>query len=132
MLTYMAEIVQSDGVLSPPIIPRGFWQGVLPLVPSASWLCTGATSMTAKRSVSNLDVWIDDVSLDSVHASAKNRLPLTLFFFSESLRKEIEAREAKFERARRGREPPHLYSPHCFASELRSDSRFLCPFYVRR
>ena len=45
--------------------------------------------MTAKRSVSNLDVWIDDVSLDSVHASANNRLPLTLFFFSEVCAKRL-------------------------------------------
>ena len=97
MLTYMGpRLVQSDGALSLPIIPCTGVLAGCPAAPSISKVVAHpvAASMTAKRSVSNLDVWIDDVSLDSVHASAKQVAIDTLLLF-RSLRKEIEARGAK-------------------------------------
>ena len=73
MLTYLGpRFVQSEGAVCPPIWPsRGVLAGC-PAAPSVSKLVVHpmAERIAAKKSVCNLDVWIDDLSLDSVSKSA--------------------------------------------------------------
>ena len=74
LLTYMGpRFLQSEGSVCPAIIPfRGVLAGC-PAAPSISKLVVHpvAATVQSKRATSNLDVWIDDMSLDSVHASAR-------------------------------------------------------------
>ncbi|CAE7692335.1 unnamed protein product [Symbiodinium sp. CCMP2592] len=86
LLTYMGpRFLQSEGSVCPAITPgRGVLAGC-PAAPSISKL--------AKRAAVNLDVWIDDMSLDAVHASAKQVATDAILLF-RSLRKDLEARGA--------------------------------------
>ena len=72
MLTYMGpRVVQSEGALCPPIWPgRGVLAGC-PAAPSVTKLVIHpvAAKLAAKKSASNLDIWIDDLTLDSVSKS---------------------------------------------------------------
>ena len=72
MLTYMGpRVVQSEGALCPPIWPgRGVLAGC-PAAPSVTKLVIHpvAAKLAAKKSASNLDIWIDDLTLDSVSNS---------------------------------------------------------------
>ena len=72
MLTYMGpRLVQSEGALCPPIWPgRGVLAGC-PAAPSVTKLVIHpvAAKLAAKKSASNLDIWIDDLTLDSVNKS---------------------------------------------------------------
>ncbi|CAE7728585.1 unnamed protein product, partial [Symbiodinium sp. CCMP2592] len=93
LLTYMGpRFLQSEGSLCPAIIPT---KGVLagcPAAPSISKLVVHpiAVAATSKRATSNLDVWIDDLSLDCVGASAKQIASDAVLLF-RSLRTSIEA-----------------------------------------
>ncbi|CAE7239501.1 GIP [Symbiodinium sp. CCMP2592] len=93
LLTYMGpRFLQSEGSLCPAITPT---KGVLagcPAAPSISKLVVHpiAVAATSKRATSNLDVWIDDLSLDCVGASAKQIASDAVLLF-RSLRTSIEA-----------------------------------------
>ncbi|CAE7198495.1 unnamed protein product [Symbiodinium sp. CCMP2592] len=97
LLTYMGpRFLQSEGSLCPAITPA---KGVLagcPAAPSISKLVVHpiAVAATSKRATSNLDVWIDDLSLDCVGASAKQIASDAVLLF-RSLRTSIEATGAK-------------------------------------
>ncbi|CAE7327567.1 unnamed protein product, partial [Symbiodinium sp. CCMP2592] len=97
LLTYMGpRFLQSEGSLCPAITPT---KGVLagcPAAPSISKLVVHpiAVAATSKRATSNLDVWIDDLSLDCVGASAKQIASDAVLLF-RSLRTSIEANGAK-------------------------------------
>ena len=97
LLTYMGpRFLQSEGSVCPAIIPfRGVLAGC-PAAPSISKLVVHpvAATIQSKRATSNLDVWIDDMSLDSVHASAKQVATDAILLF-RSLRSALEARGAK-------------------------------------
>ena len=97
LLTYMGpRFLQSEGSVCPAIIPfRGVLAGC-PAAPSISKLVVHpvAATVQSKRATSNLDVWIDDMSLDSVHASAKQVATDAILLF-RSLRSALEARGAK-------------------------------------
>ncbi|CAE7622030.1 unnamed protein product [Symbiodinium sp. CCMP2592] len=101
LLTYMGpRFLQSEGSLCPAIIPT---KGVLagcPAAPSISKLVVHpiAVAATSKRATSNLDVWIDDLSLDCVGASAKQIASDAVLLF-RSLRTSIEANGARDHRA---------------------------------
>ena len=97
LLTYMGpRFLQSEGSVCPAIIPfRGVLAGC-PAAPSISKLVVHpvAATVQSKRATSNLDVWIDDMSLDSVHASARQVAADAILLF-RSLRSALEARGAK-------------------------------------
>ncbi|CAE7038329.1 unnamed protein product, partial [Symbiodinium sp. CCMP2592] len=101
LLTYMGpRFLQSEGSLCPAITPT---KGVLagcPAAPSISKLVVHpiAVAATSKRATSNLDVWIDDLSLDCVGASAKQIASDAVLLF-RSLRTSIEATGARDHRA---------------------------------
>ena len=97
LLTYLGpRFVQSEGALCPPIFPsRGVLAGC-PAAPSISKLVVHpiAERLNGKSSVTNLDIWIDDLSLDSVSKSAKQVAADCLKLF-RGLRTELEAGGAK-------------------------------------
>ena len=83
-LVYSApRFLQADGAIAPPIWPK---QGVLagcPAAPSIAKLIIHpiAASITSRSGTTNLDVWVDDLSLDAVDKSpeAVARTSLRLF-----------------------------------------------------
>ena len=83
-LVYSApRLLQADGAIAPPIWPK---QGVLagcPAAPSIAKLIIHpiAASITSRSGTTNLDVWVDDLSLDAVDKSpeAVARTSLRLF-----------------------------------------------------
>ena len=97
LLSYLGpRFVQSEGALCPPIFPsRGVLAGC-PAAPSISKLVVHpiAERLHGKSSVTNLDIWIDDLSLDSVSKSAKQVAADCLKLF-RGLRTDLEARGAK-------------------------------------
>ena len=97
VLTYLGpRFVQSEGSLCPPILPsRGVLAGC-PAAPSVTKLVIHpiAERLMVKRSVSNLDIWLDDLSLDSISKSASQVASDSLVLF-RGLRRDFEARGAK-------------------------------------
>ena len=97
LLSYLGpRFVQSEGALCPPIFPsRGVLAGC-PAAPSISKLVVRpiAERLNGKSSVTNLDIWIDDPSLDSVNKSAKQVAADCLKLF-RGLRTDLEAGGAK-------------------------------------
>ena len=72
ILTYMGpRYIQSEGSLCPPIWPgRGVLAGC-PAAPSVTKLVIHpiAAGLASKKTLCNIDIWIDDLSLDCVHKS---------------------------------------------------------------
>ncbi|CAE6956212.1 unnamed protein product [Symbiodinium sp. CCMP2592] len=97
MLTYMGpRFVQSEGALCPPIWPgRGVLAGC-PAAPSVSKLVIHpvAAKLASKKSASNLDIWIDDLSLDTVHKSPLQVASDSLKLF-RGLRQDLESKGAQ-------------------------------------
>ncbi|CAE7770113.1 unnamed protein product [Symbiodinium sp. CCMP2592] len=97
LLTYMGpRFVQSEGALCPPIWPgRGVLAGC-PAAPSVSKFVIHpvAEKLASKKSACNLDIWIDDLSLDSVNKSPLQVASDSLFLF-RALRRDLEARGAQ-------------------------------------
>ena len=97
LLTYMGpRFVQSEGSLCPSIWPgRGVLAGC-PAAPSVSKLVIHpiAEKLASKNSVCNLDIWIDDLSLDSVNKSPLRVASDSLKLF-RGLRQDLESRGAQ-------------------------------------
>ncbi|CAE7816912.1 unnamed protein product, partial [Symbiodinium sp. CCMP2592] len=97
LLTYMGpRFIQSEGALCPPIWPgRGVLAGC-PAAPSVSKLVIHpvAEKLASKKSACNLDIWIDDLSLDSVNKSPVQVASDSLLLF-RALRRDLEARGAQ-------------------------------------
>ncbi|CAE7315095.1 unnamed protein product [Symbiodinium sp. CCMP2592] len=97
LLTYMGpRFVQSEGALCPPIWPgRGVLAGC-PAAPSVSKLVIHpvAEKLASKKSACNLDIWIDDLSLDSVNKSPVQVASDSLLLF-RALRRDLEAKGAQ-------------------------------------
>ena len=97
MLTYMGpRLVQSEGSLCPPIWPgRGVLAGC-PAAPSVTKLVIHpvAAKLAAKKSASNLDIWIDDLTLDSVNESPLQVASDSLKLF-KGLKLDLESKGAQ-------------------------------------
>ena len=97
MLTYMGpRLVQSEGSLCPPIWPgRGVLAGC-PAAPSVTKLVIHpvAAKLVAKKSASNLDIWIDDLTLDSVNESPLQVASDSLKLF-KGLKQDLESKGAQ-------------------------------------
>ncbi|CAE7255944.1 unnamed protein product, partial [Symbiodinium sp. CCMP2592] len=95
-LVYSApRFLQSEGTIAPPIWPL---QGVLagcPAAPSIAKLIIHpvAACITSKTGATNLDVWVDDLSLDAVDSSAEAAARTSLKLF-RTLRRSLIDRGA--------------------------------------
>ena len=97
LLTYMGpRFVQSEGSLCPPIWPgRGVLAGC-PAAPSVSKLVIHpvAAKLASKKTACNLDIWIDDLSLDSINKSPLHVASDCLKLF-RGLRQDLESKGAQ-------------------------------------
>ena len=97
MLTYMGpRLVQSEGATCPPIWPgRGVLAGC-PAAPSVTKLVIHpvAAKLASKKSASNLDIWIDDLTLDSINKSPMQVASDSLSLF-RGLKQDLESKGAQ-------------------------------------
>ena len=97
MLTYMGpRLVQSEGALCPPMWPgKGVLAGC-PAAPSVTKLVIHpvAAKLAAKKSASNLDIWIDDLTLDSVSNSPLQVASDSLKLF-KGLKQDLDSKGAQ-------------------------------------
>ncbi|CAE7728568.1 unnamed protein product [Symbiodinium sp. CCMP2592] len=91
-----ARYLQAEGTVAPVIKAN---TGLLPGCPAAPSIAKlimhdVAAELSVKPGASNLDVWIDDLSLDTVTAAPKQTASIALRLF-RGLRKSLEARGAQ-------------------------------------